>query len=289
MKILIIYNPLAGTKKSKDRIIRSICKSMGLDYVWHDLSTGSFTIYNPVDFQRIFVAGGDGTIKEVAAWIISQNCTTPIALIPIGSANILAASLAVPTDYTKALKLGLTEKVHKIDAGLINNREYFLIAAGCGFDAKVIKNTPRKLKKVWGWLAYLFVIIYSFFSNQANKYFIKIDNESYTVTAQSIFISNYAKFFNLNLNPTSKINDGYLSISILKTLNIRDLGIIAYRLLKGYYLKDWRYEFYKAKQIYVLPFNRKVPKQIDGDYTELSYLDVKILPQALNIIANKLP
>ena len=66
-------------------------------------------------------------------------------------------------------------------------------------------------------------------------------------------------------------------------------GIIVYRLVKGYYLKDWRYEFYKAKQIYVLPLNRKVPKQIDGDSIELSYLDVKILPQVLNIIANKLP
>jgi len=289
MKILIIYNPLAGKKKPKDRQIRAICEAINLDYVWHDLSTGAFTAYNPNDFQRIFVAGGDGTVKEVAAWLIAQKCLTPIALIPIGSANILAAALAVPPDFSKAIKLGLTEQIYKIDAGLINNREYFLIAAGCGFDAKVIKNTPRKLKKAWGWLAYVFSLIYSFFSTQANKYFIKIDDKSYTVTAQSIFISNFAKFFNLNLNPISKINDGYLSINILKTLNIRELSVVAYRLLKGYYLKDWRYEFYQAKQIYVLPFNRKVPKQIDGDSIELAYFDIKILPQALNIIANKLP
>ncbi|MCX6744063.1 MAG: diacylglycerol kinase family protein [Candidatus Parcubacteria bacterium] len=289
MKILIIYNPLAGKKKLKDRQIRGICRSLNLDYVWHDISTGSFTVFNPQSFQRIFVAGGDGTIKEVASWLIDQKCQTPIAIIPTGSANILASALAIPADYEKAIKLGLTEKIQKIDAGLINNREYFLIAAGCGFDAKVIKNTSRKLKKIWGFLAYIFTIIYYFFSSQASKYFIKIDDESYTVTAQSIFISNFAKFFNLNLNPASKINDGYLSLSILKTLNIRDLGIIVYRLVKGYYLKDWRYEFYKAKQIYVLPLNRKVPKQIDGDSIELSYLDVKILPQVLNIIANKLP
>jgi diacylglycerol kinase (ATP) len=289
MKALLIYNPQAGKKKSKDRQIRSICKKIGLDYQWHDLSTGSFSSYNPNDFDRIFVAGGDGTVKEVAAWIIGQKSQTPIALLPTGSANILAASLAIPTDYEKAIRLGLTDKIYKIDAGLINNREYFLIAAGCGFDAKVIKNTPRKLKKIWGFMAYVFSLIYSFFSRESYKYFIKIDNESYTVTAQSVFISNFAKFFNLNLNPSSKINDGYLSISILKTLNIQDLSIVAYRLLKGYYLKDWRYEFYKAKQIYVLPFNRKVPKQIDGDYTELAYLDVKILPQVLNIVANKLP
>lgn len=289
MKILFIYNPLAGKKGTKDRQIRSICKKINLDYQWHDLSTGSFAIYNPNNFERIFVAGGDGTIKEVASWIIEHKSQTPIAIIPIGSANILASSLAVPPDFEKAIKLGITDNIYKIDAGLINNREYFLIAAGCGFDAKVIKTTSRKLKKVWGFLAYIFSIIYHFFSAKASKYFIKIDDESYTVTAQSIFISNYAKFFNLNLNPTSKIDDGYLSLSILKTLNIRELGVVVYRLLKGSYLKDWRYEFYKAKRIYVLPFNRKVPKQIDGDSFELPYLDVQILPQTLNIIANKLP
>ena len=289
MRSLIIYNPLAGKKKNKDKHIKAICKKINLDYQWHDVSTGSFTNYNPGDFQRIFVVGGDGTIKEVAAWLIEKKCTVPLAIIPCGSANILASSLSIPLDMEKAIKLGITNNVHKIDAGLINNREYFLIAAGCGFDAKVIKNASPKSKKIWGFTAYIFSLIYSFFSSQAHKYFLKIDDESYTVTAQSIFISNYAKFFNLNLNPASNINDGYLSLSVLKTLNIRELGIVIYRLFKGHYIKDWRYEFYKAKKIYVLPFNRKVPKQIDGDSFDLPYLDVKILPQAINIIANKLP
>lgn len=289
MKLLFIYNPFAGKQGPKERLIKNILVRLSLDFVWHDLSTGSFVNYNPNDFGRIFVAGGDGTVKEVASWLIAQSSLTPLAIIPTGSANILAASLAIPLDPEKAIRLGLSDKIEKIDAGQINNREYFLIAAGCGFDAKVIKNTPRKLKKIWGFLAYIFSIIYHFFSAKAAKYFIKIDQESYTVTAQSIFISNFAKFFNLNLNPTSHINDGFLSLTILKTLNLKDLGIVAYRLLKGYYLKDWRYEVFKAKQIYVLPFNRKTPKQIDGDPTEIPYLDVKIIPQALNIIANKLP
>jgi diacylglycerol kinase family enzyme len=91
------------------------------------------------------------------------------------------------------------------------------------------------------------------------------------------------------LNPTSKINDGYLSLSILKTLNIRDVGIVAYRLFNGQHIRDWRYEFYRAKNIYILPLKKKVPIQIDGDSIGLTYLDVKILPQVLNIIANKLP
>jgi len=289
MKILIIYNPFAGKKKNKNRQIQNLCQKTGVDYLWLDLSAGGFSNFKPGNFSRIFAAGGDGTVRETASWLISQKSSVPLAIIPLGSANILASSLGIPLSPEKALKFGLTGEAKKIDAGLINNKEYFLIAASCGFDASVIKNTPRKMKKAWGFTAYIFSLVYSFFSTKANKFFLKIDEKPHTFTAQSVFISNYAKFFKLKLNPDSKINDGFLSVSILKTLNIQDLGIVIYKLLMGDYQKDWRYEIFKAKSVYVFPFNRKAPKQADGDILELPYMDIKIIPEALNIIANKLP
>jgi diacylglycerol kinase (ATP) len=289
MKILIIYNPLAGKKSKKDKLIKNFLKTFNFEVDWHYTTKGTFTNFNPQEYDRIFAAGGDGTIKEVASWIINQKSKTPLAIIPIGSANILALSLGIPLEIKKALKFGFTDKIQKIDVGHINNRHYFLIAAGCGFDAKVIKNTSRKLKKTWGFLAYAISIILNFFSTKANKFFIKIDDEQKTVTAQSIFISNFAKFFNFNLNPKAKINDGFLNLSILKTLNIRHLGIVLLRCLKGNYKKDWRYEYHTVKNLYLLPFNKNTPMQIDGEVVDLPYMDIKIIPQALKIIANKLP
>jgi YegS/Rv2252/BmrU family lipid kinase len=289
MKILIIYNPLAGKKSKKNRLIKKFLNNYNLEVSWHYTTEGSFTKLNPNEFDRIFAAGGDGTVKEVASWIINYNGKIPLAIIPIGSANILALSLGVPLDIKKALKFGFSAKTQKIDVGLVNHRYYFLIATGIGFDAKVIKNTSRKMKKTWGWIAYVFSLIFSFFSPKANKFFVKINDQQKTVTAQSIFISNFASFFNLTLNPNAKINDGYLNISILNTLNIRDLGILIHRFFYKKYPKDWRYEYYAAKEIYVLPFYKKTPIQIDGEIVELTHLDVKILPQALKIIAQKLP
>lgn len=289
MKILIIYNPLAGKKSKKDQLIKRLLEKYNFEAVWHYTTKGSFTNYNPDNFDKIFVAGGDGSIKEVASWIIKKQSRTPLAIIPTGSANILALSLGVPLETKKAVKFGFATEIQKIDVGLVNNRYYFLIATGIGFDAKVIKNASRKMKKTWGWIAYVFSLIFSFFSPRANKFFIKFNNQQKTVTAQSIFISNFASFFNLTLNPQAKINDGYLNISILNTLNIKDLGILIHRFLYKKYPKDWRYEYYKAKEIYVLPFYKKTPVQIDGEIVELSHLDIKILPQALKIIAKKLP
>jgi YegS/Rv2252/BmrU family lipid kinase len=289
MKILIVYNPLAGKKKHKDKVIKNFLKKFEFEIIWHYTTQGAFTNMHPDNYDRIFAAGGDGTIKEVASWIISNNSQTPLVIIPVGTANILALSLGIPTDTKKALKLGFSDKIQKIDVGHVNNRHYFLIAAGCGFDAHVIKKTPRKAKKTWGFIAYIFSMVLNIFSSKANKFFIKIDDQQKTTTAQSIFISNFASFLNLSINPEAKINDGYLNVSILKTLKLKDIGILFYRLLKGTYKKDFRYEYYNAKNIYVLPFYKKTPMQIDGEVVDLPYMDIKILPEALNIIAKKLP
>jgi len=288
MKLLLIYNPLAGPKSKKDKQIQKLLKILNLQADWHNTTEGSFSNLHPDNYERIIAAGGDGTIKEVASWIIDNHSHTPLAILPIGSANILAMSLGIPMDLKNALKLAITDRIHKIDVGLVNNHHYFLIAAGCGFDAKVIKNTSHKLKRVWGFLAYAISLIFSFFNTKANKFFLKIDDKSKTVTAQNIFISNFAQFFNLNLNPEAQINDGTLNVSILKSLHINDLRVLIPRFLKGKHEKDWRYEYHTAKTIYVLPFVKRTPIQIDGEVVDLPYLNITIKPQALNIVANKI-
>ncbi len=289
MKILIIYNPLAGKEKKKDLQIKRFLKDYNLEIIWHYVRQGSFVNLNPQNFDRIFVAGGDGTVREAASWLISKKANVPLIIIPIGSGNILASSLGIPLEIKKALQLGFSDKIRKINVGLVNNKYYFLVAAGCGFDAKVIKHTTRKMKKAWGFLAYIFSLVFNFFNTETNKFFIKVDDMKKTVTAQSILVSNFPKFFNLVLNPQLKINDNVLNVSIIKTLHIKDLGILLYRFLIGKYKKDWRYEYYAAKKIYILPYNKNTHIQIDGEIVELPYLDIQIIPQALKIIANKLP
>lgn len=289
VKYLIIYNEKSGQRfyDNKKSILHYL-KKHDIQYVIHNTTPdGSFTHLNPDNYKRIIVSGGDGTLKEVANWVIQKNSNTPLAILPKGSANLVAQYLGIPSNPVKALIIALNNESKKIDVGVINKREYFLLAAGVGFDAKVIKNTSRKLKRIFGIFAYGYGIIKSFLNINRNKVFVKSESIEKVFRVQSIFISNISDFFNFQINPESEIDDGYLNVSIFRPINALDLFKIIGRIILKKYKKGSRHSYFKTKKIYILPFSKKSHIQIDGEITNLPYLDIEVVPLALNIITNR--
>ena len=91
--------------------------------------------------DRIIIASGDGTINEVINGIRnSQNrdlINTPVALVPLGTTNVLAKELGIPEKIEKAVDLALNGAAHKISLGRINGR-CFSLMAGIGFDGETV-------------------------------------------------------------------------------------------------------------------------------------------------------
>ena len=63
--------------------------------------------------------GGDGTVNKVAQMVAFTDKT--LAIIPTGTANLLAAKLGIPTNLRKNLKILSKENINKIDALKIND------------------------------------------------------------------------------------------------------------------------------------------------------------------------
>lgn len=291
MRLLVIYNKLAGRWKyiQASQVVEKALSATTHEVNWHGVETdGSFEKKDLGNYDRVICIGGDGTIKEVVNWIVKNNSETPLAIIPNGTGNVVAQCLNIPLNPKKALDLALTDQIEVVDVGMINNREYFLMSAGIGFDAKVIKNTSKRLKRLFGFLAYVLGFLKSFFNIKPDTYFVRMNNVTKTYKAQSIFVSNFFKLFKFINNPEAKMNDGYLNVAILQSFSLKDLGIVFLKLATGNYAKDWRYEFHKTKQIYIHPIRSKAPQQIDGELANFPYLDIEIVPKALRIIAPKL-
>jgi YegS/Rv2252/BmrU family lipid kinase len=167
---------------------------------------------NPPDLLAI--CGGDGTVNEVASRV--PNPPFPVALLPAGTANVLARELGLPIDPVRALNIALERVVRKVDLGVVRARteHYFLLMAGVGFDAYIVSKVNLRIKQKMGVAAYYgatlrHVLTYSFPE-------FEVSTESETVRATSCLVANAQSYGGgLVLTPGADMSDGLLDVLVL--------------------------------------------------------------------------
>ena len=100
----------------------------------------------------MFVWGGDGTVQRCIDEVAGTNVA--VAILPAGTANLLAANLGVPHDLAGAVQVGLHGDRRRLDTGSVNG-ERFTVMAGAGFDARMISDADRGAKDRLGRAAYV--------------------------------------------------------------------------------------------------------------------------------------
>jgi len=100
----------------------------------------------------LFVWGGDGTVQRCIDAVAGTGAV--IAILPAGTANLLATNLGIPQDIAAAVEVGLHGERRSLDTGTVNG-EHFTVMAGAGLDALMIKDADAGLKDRFGRAAYL--------------------------------------------------------------------------------------------------------------------------------------
>ena len=95
----------------------------------------------------LFVWGGDGTIQRCVDAVAGK--TVSLAILPAGTANLLANNLGVPIDLNAAVDVGLYGGRRRLDVGVLNG-ERFAVMAGVGFDAIMMRDADGDLKGHFG-------------------------------------------------------------------------------------------------------------------------------------------
>ena len=234
---------------------------------------------NGYDF--IIAAGGDGTINEVVNGMVGGSST--LAIIPMGTANILSLELDLPVEIDEACERIIAGKIKTIDLGKVNNR-YFTCMAGVGFDAHVINITDSKLKKVFGLLAYPLVMMREFLFYRFKKITLYIDDQPLPRRGYFVVISN-GKYYagKIPLATHAVLDDGLLDITILKH---RSLLHIALYILGFWRNKIHTYESVEQFQGRTIRIDKKGNSDIhiDAEYLCKAPVTITIEPQALTVI-----
>lgn len=92
--------------------------------------------------EVIASVGGDGTLNEVLNGVLDSGADTLVAVIPSGTANVVAAELRLPWRLEDQVRLVWDSTVRRLDLGLAGDR-LFAMCAGIGFDANVVDHVAR--------------------------------------------------------------------------------------------------------------------------------------------------
>ncbi len=234
----------------------------------------------------VIVAGGDGTINEAIQGLAHSE--TRLAILPVGTTNVLARELQIPLNFQEALESLPVAKPRRIDLGQVNRR-YFLLMAGVGYDAEVVKQTNPQLKSVLGKTAVVTSAVFNLFNHSPHKvklFFIDQHNKRHRLKriVMQIFISNAATYAtDYKIAEQANMQDGLLELHIFRTKRFRDtLYSLTSLVLKQH--KHWvDFEHYSIKSLRI-ESKQAIPVQIDGDTVGCTPITIQVSPQALTVL-----
>lgn len=231
--------------------------------------------------EMVIAAGGDGTINAVVNGLATSDVV--FGVIPLGTVNLLATELDIPSDIRSSCQLLAEGNIRTIDLGMIN-KWYFASLASVGFDAYVMKKTEPRLKRLLGALAFIFSAMKIVSSYPFKSIRIKIDHENGERKGYLLVIGN-GKFFSANMPvaPHARIDDHKLDLVLYKRRNLT--GIFSYfrEIKAGNIVQSPYTDYLQVERVSVLAHGHHLV-QGDGEIFGTTPVTIQVAPSALKII-----
>ena len=158
LRALVIFNPAAGRRR-RPALVQALdhLRRHGLTATVHE-TTGpgdaetAAAAATRAAFDLIVSAGGDGTLNEVVNGLGPEP--PPLAVLPLGTANVLAAEIGLPRDPAGIAEVIAARRTLPFWPGTVNGRRFALMA-GVGIDAEVVAAVTLRQKRLFGRGAYV--------------------------------------------------------------------------------------------------------------------------------------
>lgn len=164
-RLLVIYNPTSGRRKRRklERFLFHLDR-LGAVVTLRETTAPRHAealarAADPAHIDVVVVAGGDGTINEAVNGLAGSPL--PLAVLPLGTANVLANELGLPRRSAALARIAAFAPARPVwpgeamAEGGAGGARRFLIMAGLGFDAEVVEHLDLALKRRTGKLAYV--------------------------------------------------------------------------------------------------------------------------------------
>ena len=239
----------------------------------------------PRRYAAVLSLGGDGTAMEVASALAELPDAPPLGIVAVGTANILARSLGIPTNPSRAVMALLKAEVVPTDLGRIVDGPAFAIGLGVGLDATMIGGASSGLKRRIGYAAYAWSALRAGLRLERFHATITVDGERHVVEASSILVANFGTVLGGVLCFGEKIgqHDGVLDVCIYSPRSYFEAARIFWRMLRGGVSRDCRVHIIRGQQVRI-ETDPPRPMQADGELLGLTPVNIRVEPNAVRLL-----
>lgn len=224
-KLLFIYNPRSGKGLIKNSLSNIIETFSDKEYdvtvypTKKEMDACETVKKRAAEFDLIVCCGGDGTLDEVVAGVMSSGTHRTVGYIPAGSTNDFANSLGLPRSMEQAARVIVEGEPFACDLGKFNQNEYFVYVAAFGMFTDVSYQTKQELKNVLGHMAYILEGMKRLGSWKSVR--LRVESEEFRDEGDFVFgmVTNSNSVGGVKGLPGKNVelNDGLFEVTLVRT------------------------------------------------------------------------
>ena len=288
MRVAVLYNPVAGRGRAAKDIHRAmglfqnfgarveLIKSMSSEHLTELASKLSSEGYD-----RIVIAGGDGTLNRVVRGLDLGRVVAGI--LPLGSGDDFAQAAGIPRSIGEACRAVVSGRQRLVDVPAVNGVRY-LGVAGLGFDSEVARYANEKVRWLRGPLLYVYATLAVLQRFQPRQIRYSVDGVIRDETVMFAVVGNSPRYgAGVHIAPSARIDDGILDLYVIGKASKWQLLTTMPLAYKGRHVNKPFVSSHRGKDFH---FESPEPMDVyaDGELVGRTPATIRLEPQQLRIM-----
>lgn len=290
-RLFIILNPVAGSCKAEfiKQVLKQQCENLGKQYEIYE-TTGKEHLPTIVrqalakGYKMIAAAGGDGTASIVASALMHQEVS--LAIIPVGTANLLARELNIPLEVEAACQLAVSGgAIRKLDVMQMGD-QVLLSHISIGAYSLIAERTSITAKRYFRQLAYIWSALAELIGTRGWRFNLNLDGQQQRIKAAFIMIANVGAMgaYSLRWGANIKPDDGEVDICIVRARTLTHYISFIWHILLRRHKQSPHTRYMRARKYIKISTRKDLPVRGDGEIVGRSSAEIQIIPRAIQMI-----
>jgi YegS/Rv2252/BmrU family lipid kinase len=300
VRTLVIVNPQSGNRKTGRRWpsvepgLRAALGALDVEYTRAPRDAERIAreaVRSGV--ERLVVAGGDGTLKEVVSGLLSTDLADriEIGVLPFGTGGDFARAFGAPRRIDAAIAALEDGKTRTIDAGKIQYRDsqdrevtsYFANVASLGISGLVDLFVARSPRPFGGRMAFLAASLRALSAYRSEVVAISVDDEEVFEGPLALAVAANGSYFGggMHIAPAARLDDGLLEVVIISAASNLRLATKLPQLYRGTHVRDPLTTVLQGRVIEAHVAPGRVHIDVDGEPLGTAPVRIEALPGAI--------